>query len=236
LLFVNGGLLLTIFINFHIKVKVEENVYQWRKIGLPKTDEILKIRMRRLGQVLELYDLSRRKKGVQPFVVGLIGSSSLIEEIRRDLSPKYSVKWGQIISGDNISKEVDVIIFEGKPFYEWENIGYALIPQEQVKAVIEVKTNFCKENMNNYKILIDELKQFFSPQHSFPIYLFFFYNTIENQQTIDAKIKQLKGFGYEDVFILKYVEENVVKDTANKNKERYFIDHWIRFINTIKTL
>jgi len=192
---------------------------------LPTTDEILTIRMKRLGQVLELYKLSKQGKGIHPFVVGLIGSSSLIEEIRRDLSPKYSVKWGQIISGDNISKEVDVIIFEGKPFYEWENIDYALVPQEQVKAVIEVETNFSTKKLDKYKTLFDKLKEFFSPQHSFPIYLFFFYNKIENPQIIDAKIKQLKGFGYKDVFILRYVK-----------KEEYFDDHWIRFINMIKTL
>lgn len=195
---------------------------------MPTTDEILTIRMKRLGQVLELYKLSKRGTGIHPFVVGLIGSSSLIEEIRRDLSPKYSVKWGQIISGDKISKEVDIIIFEGKPFYEWENIDYALVPQEQVKAVIEVETDFGTKKLDKYKTLFDELKEFISPQHSFPIYLFFFYNKIENQQIIDAKIKQLKGFGYKDVFILRYVKK--------EKEERYFEDHWIRFINMIKTL
>lgn len=120
---------------------------------------------------------------------------------------------------------MDIIIFEGKPFYEWENIDYALVPQEQVKAVIEVETDFGTKKLDKYKTLFDELKEFISPQHSFPIYLFFFYNKIENQQIIDAKIKQLKGFGYKDVFILRYVK-----------KERYFEDHWIRFINMIKTL
>jgi len=174
---------------------------------LPTTDEILTIRMKRLGQVLELYKLSKRGTGIHPFVVGLIGSSSLIEEIRRDLSPKYSVKWGQIISSDNISKEVDVIIFEGKHFMNGKTLTMLWSPKRQVKAVIEVETDFGTKKLDKYKTLFDELKEFFSPQHSFPIYLFFFYNKIENQQIIDAKIKQLKGFGYKDVFILRYVKK-----------------------------
>jgi len=100
--------------------------------------------MKRLSEATEVYELAKRGAGsLPPFIEGLIASSLLIEEIKQDLDPRFSVKWGQVIGKKGeLSKEVDAIIFKGKPLYEWQNIGYAIIPQDQVKAAIEVNIWF----------------------------------------------------------------------------------------------
>jgi hypothetical protein len=39
-----------------------------------------------------------------------------------------------------MSKEIDVIIFKDKPYFEWKKLGYALVPKDNVRAAIEVNT------------------------------------------------------------------------------------------------
>lgn len=194
---------------------------------MSRLNEMLRIRMRRLSEATSVYSLARRggRGSIPTFIEGLIESSTLIEEIKQDLSPKYTVKWGQIVSSnDEFSKEIDAIIFEGKPYYECQNIGYALIPKEHVKAVIEVNSWLGSgvSSLDEYKQLCKQLKTF-SPK----AYLFCYHIVVKRDKTVEQNRNRLKGYGFDDVFFLK----------KQHNNEISFIEEdWFRFVQTIRNL
>jgi len=189
---------------------------------LSRVKDILKIRMNKLNESTDLYELVKTggHGKIPTFVEGLILSSLLIEEIKQDLPNEYSVMRGQAIKDNGeLSKEIDAIIFSGKPYYEWQNIGYAIIPSKQIRAALEVNTWFGSgvSKQDEYKDLYEQLKPF-SPE----VFLFCFHDDVS-----DAKINEhktmLKSFGYKDVFILKR------DDTLLEND-------WYRFVQTIRQL
>ena len=189
---------------------------------MSRLKDILKIRMKKLNESTDLYELVKTggHGKIPTFVEGLILSSLLIEEIKLDLSPEYSVMRGQAIKNDgNLSKEIDVIIFSGKPYYEWQNIGYAIIPSKQIKAVLEVNTWFGSgvSRQDEYKDLYEQLEPFSSK-----VFLFCFHDDVSDAKINEHK-KLLMSFGYEDVFIFK--RDDVLLE-----------NEWYRFVQTIRQL
>jgi len=119
-----------------------------------------KIRLRSLVDKLDLFPLTTKFEDHEPlflFARGLIFSSALIEEIRQDLPRQYNISWGQIMIGNgSLSREADIIIYEGNPFHEWktETMHFALVPKEQVRAEMECcqyfhPTKHHKKHLNN---------------------------------------------------------------------------------------
>lgn len=74
-----------------------------------------------IASLTELFELTKtypKEAPLHKFVKGHILSSALIEDIYQDFLTQYSMSWGQILRGDILSKEIDIIIYEGKPYHE----------------------------------------------------------------------------------------------------------------------
>lgn len=91
-----------------------------------------------------LYELSKKQNtgSIPSFVVGQIVTKYVLDQIKRDLPDSLSASWGQIMSsGGSLSPEADIVIFKGRPLFEWASVGFAVVPKENVVSVIECKQN-----------------------------------------------------------------------------------------------
>ncbi|MHB8566457.1 MAG: hypothetical protein ACYC7D_10000 [Nitrososphaerales archaeon] len=65
-----------------------------------------------------------------------------------------SVSWGQTIDNTNgLSREVDLIVYEGKPQALWNRAGFVLVKPEQVKATLNRKFHLTTSYMDEFKSL-----------------------------------------------------------------------------------
>jgi len=196
-----------------------------------RIEDLLRLRMDRLVSTTEVYDLAKKgsasnNNGQLPtFISGLIGSSCLIEEIEQDLRPGLTAKWGQVIDNNNntMSKEIDVIIFKDKPYFEWKKLGYALVPKDNVRAAIEVNTWYGSgvSTHGDYRSLAQHLNNFCKD--------FFLFCFSEDccAPTIQKHTSDLKQFGFKDYFVL-------YEGPPNNYKPLY--DQWYRFVDMIRNL
>lgn len=131
-----------------------------------------------------------------PSAMGEIFSSELITEIKRDLASSYSTQRGQIIDNEGgMSKEMDIIIFKGKPYQEW-TMGYVFVPKSNVKAVFE-----CKTKTASYKYQNDLRKlKYFSPL----CYLFMQYY---DGKRFESYRRKLINAGFDDAFTIYKLKE-----------------------------
>ena len=94
-------------------------------------------------QFLGLTELKSQKGALNPYVSGLLLSATLMEEFRQEAPFTVSVGWGQVLDeNDNLSGEIDVFTYQGKPLYEWKNIGYVIVNERDVESIFEVKRKF----------------------------------------------------------------------------------------------
>ena len=187
---------------------------------------ILDIRLHKLIESLQLSELSEVKsaKGaLNPFISGLLISSSLMDEIRQEVLYGLHVGWGQVIDeNDKLSKEVDIVTYLGKPLYQWKNIGYIIVPKEQVNSIFEVKRKFY-----SYKDHQEELKNLknFSPNGKVFLVVFETYNSTNGIRTRENKLREL---GYTDAFHLVRL-----KTVEGKEKHEPFYEDWYRLMGTV---
>lgn len=83
---------------------------------------------------------------IHDFVKGLILSTNIIEVIDKHIPNGYKADWGQVIDekdGNTLSKECDIIIYEGKPFKSIKNrcINFVLVDKKRVKVVIQIRSS-----------------------------------------------------------------------------------------------
>jgi hypothetical protein len=186
-----------------------------------------KIRSRSLVDKLDLFPLTSKLGGQEPlflFARGLIFSSALIEEICQDLPQKYNVSWGQMMTENgSLSREADVIIYEGNPFHEWrtETMRFTLVPKEQVRAEIECCQYFrpTKHHEEHLKAILK-----FAPI----VFLFSECCWTKRENLCRKKRQRFLEMGYEDVFYLYRWHYGIDKGPNE--------DDWFRFLNMIREL
>jgi len=113
------------------------------------------------------YALSTPQLGnptIHDFVKGLILSTNIIDVVDKHIPNGFRAGWGQVIDendGNTLSKECDIIIYNGKPFKPIENksMKFVLVGKEQTKVVIQVRSGI-QSITNDDKIYCHELKKF----------------------------------------------------------------------------
>ena len=187
---------------------------------------ILDIRLHKLIESLQLSELSEVKsaKGaLNPFISGLLISSSLMDEIRQEVLYGLHVGWGQVIDeNDKLSKEVDIVTYLGKPLYQWKNIGYIIVPKEQVNSIFEVKRKFY--SYEGHQEELKNLKNFALNENVFLV-VFETYNSVKGIRACENRLKEL---GYTDAF-------HLVKLETIEDKERHepLYEDWYRLMDTV---
>lgn len=180
------------------------------------------IRFRKLVESVklsELTELKSQKGALNPYFSGLLLSATLMEEFRQEALFTVSVGWGQVLDeDDNLSKEIDVFTYFGKPLYEWKNIGYVIVNKENVQSVFEVKHKF--RSYSYHKKDLERLHNFAER-----VYLIIFETRI-SVNGIKKREKKLKEIGYTDVFYL-------AKLKGGKEHEPIYED-WYRLMDTLK--
>lgn len=195
----------------------------------PELEALWKMRLHKLVTSLrQLYKLTKRRDfggSLHTYVRGLILSSSIIDEARQDLSSQYDATWGQILKEDGtLSKEIDIIIYQGKSYYKWKNIGFAIVPKQNVKAIIECE-EYPSKAIDYYEKVFQELNGFTSN-----VYLLFEHYAASPSAYSKTR-ERLIAFGFKDVFTLYcwYTHEG-------KNKISLCYDDWYRFLNMLRKL
>lgn len=192
-----------------------------------RRETILDIRFRRLIESMELYGLSETKSGkgfLNPWVTGLLLSSALMDEIRREAPYNAHVTWGQILNPDDtLSGEIDIIVHIGKPLYQWRSIGYSIIRRQTVLSLYEVKRTFSM--YDKHEADYSRLRKFATD-----VYLIIYgtHTSIENIRKREAKLKEI---GYKDVFHLVRWTKREPTGAAEPVYE-----NWYRLMKAARTL
>lgn len=185
---------------------------------------ILDIRLRKLIESMRLSELSevKTKRGaLNPFVSGLLLSSSLMDEVRQEVPYNMHVAWGQALNeNDVLSGELDIILYLGKPLYQWKSIGYAIVPKQQICSIIEVKRKFYTYKDHKYEL--NCLKNY---HDKVLLVIFETYNTIKGIKERENKLRKL---GYTDVFYLVRLTEGEGKEVPQP-----LYEDWYRFMDTV---
>ena len=126
-----------------------------------------------------------------------------------------------------LSKEMDAIIYSGKPYKRWENIGYAIVPKENVKATIEFEVYpawaiYPKKGKENYYQTQCEDRKNFTPRQ-----YFFFEQYSAREESYKKAKEQIKSYGYDDVFVLYLLYKDKI--------EPHYSD-WFSFLQMIRSL
>lgn len=186
-----------------------------------------KARLASLIGRLDLLPLTSRFDEQQPlflFARGLIFSSFVMEEIHLDLPRHCEIGWGQIMADDGgLSPEVDVIIYEGRPFHEWKNetMHFVIVPKQQVKTVIE-----CCDYLRPTKHIKQHLGQItaFTPR----VFLLAECSWERSGDRSEKARKSLLDIGFEQVFYL-------YRCYYGRNKDMNEAD-WYRFLDIIRSI
>jgi hypothetical protein len=167
--------------------------------------------------VYELTSTTSGKGSLHPFVAGLLFSSSIMEEMSRVAPQGLHLSWGQILDkNDVLSKEIDIIAFEGKPLCHWANTGFSIISQENVKFVIECMRNF--SNTEEMKNALKNLSRF-----SKYVYLSIYEDQITTE-TMKKKEQSLRDIEFKDVFYLLRWE---------KDEKSLLYENWHRLLELV---
>ena len=162
------------------------------------------------------------------FVKGLILSTNIIDFIERHLPNGFRADWGQVIDitdGNILSKECDIIIYEGKPYKRIKNrcMDFVLVDKNKVRIVIQVKSSI--------SVVKPEDKDYCRQLSNFVPEIWFLSEAcIASSDRRIAKIERdLKSIGYRRFFYFYKIRDNPIKrDIAYKP--------FIEFINLIKKL
>jgi hypothetical protein len=177
------------------------------------------------------YSLSTPQFGnptLHDFVKGLILSTNIIEHIDKHIPNGFRADWGQVINvedGNALSKECDIIIYEGKPYKTIENksIKFVLVDRKQAKIVIQVRTGI--------QSVTKESKEYCKEVRKYVPELWFIseccWAKSENRAiTIE---RELKNAGYKQFIYFYRMDENTLNKTINYKS-------FIKFTNMIKKL
>lgn len=118
-------------------------------MGLTRAQALIAQELEELIKKSTPYSLSTPQLGnptLHDFVKGLILSTNIIDAIEKHLPDGYRANWGQIIDekdGNTLSKECDIIIYEGKPFKEIKNnsMKFTFVGKNRAKVVIQVRSS-----------------------------------------------------------------------------------------------
>lgn len=196
---------------------------------LKRTDYLI---MQELDELLSKstpYSLSSPSSGnptLHDFVKGLILSTNIIDLIDKKIPNGFRVDWGQILNGNTLSKECDIIIYRGKPYYkEIENhsIRFVLVNKEQTRIVIQVKSSIrsVDTDIKNY---CKELKKFVPN-----VWLIAEYCWATSDRRINQIKKELKNAGYNQFFYFCIKNDRTLK-------EEIVYKPFVKFFNLIKNI
>jgi len=177
----------------------------------------------RLASITKLYEWTRKQTRGQPlfpFAVGQLYAAELAKEICQFSDLQYT--WGQIINKDAaLSREIDLILFSGKPYLSWATIGFSLVRSNDVEYTIECKTELSvtEEEFARYKMQIQDLQQWTTKKATHFIFAACCYL---KGNTYERWANELRQDGWNDVFLLY--------DGVNGDKERR--KDWYRLMET----
>lgn len=177
------------------------------------------------------YALSTPQLGnptIHDFVKGLILSTNIIELIDKHIPNGYRADWGQVIDvkdGNALSKECDIIVYEGKPFKLIKNrsMNFVLVDKNRTKIVIQVRSSI-------QSVTADDLKYCKELNKFVPEVWYIAECCWATSKSRAENIKrELKRAGYKQFFHF------IIK---NDNNETIAIgyDPFFNFINLIKNL
>lgn len=184
-----------------------------------------------VGKV-ELYPMSSRAFGsptLLPFVKGLIFSSEIIEIAREHIKDGFYVDWGQIIdmqNGNLLSRENDIVIYEGKPYKPFQNktMRFVIVDKSKTRVAIQ-----CTSSIDN---ISEEHKRYCRDLANFVPEVWYFAECCwaKNEQKIKQIKKKLELVGYSKFFYLYSMDDRSLEKRLN---ERVLIN-FIKLIEKIK--
>jgi hypothetical protein len=90
------------------------------------------------GREIETWE----RKDLHPFVSGHLFASKLKQELETTY-PDTHFTWGQVEKKGELSGEIDIIAYRGKPVRSWEDACFAIINKKDVIFIIEAKMRTC---------------------------------------------------------------------------------------------
>lgn len=164
---------------------------------------------------------------IHDFVKGLILSTNIIEVIDKHIPNGYRVDWGQVIDedGNTLSKECDIIIYEGKSFKTIKNrcINFVLVNKKQAKLVIQVKSSIQSVTKDDKKYC-SELKKFV-PE----IWYVSECCWAKSRNRVNTVRQQLKKAGYNQFFYFYRMDADSLERTVD-------YEPFIKFIKSVKNM
>ena len=159
------------------------------------------------------YSLSSPSFGsptLHDFVKGLILSTNIIAFIEKHIPDGLRADWGQVIDtydGDILSKECDIIIYEGKPYKRFENrcMDFVLVDKNKARVIIQVKSSISSVQHDD-RYYCKELKKFVKE------IWYLSEACIASSKRRIRKIRgDLKSIGYRRFFYFYRIADNPVK-------------------------
>lgn len=160
------------------------------------------------------------------FVKGLILSTNIIEVIDDHIPNGFRADWGQLIDddGNTLSKECDIIIYEGKPHKPIKNrcISFVLVNKRQAKIVIQVRSSI--------QSVTKEAKDYCKAVRKFAPEIWFIAECCwAKTERRGSKIeKELKKAGYKHFFYFCRMDDNADRTINHKS--------FLKFIELIKKI
>jgi hypothetical protein len=160
------------------------------------------------------------------FVKGLILSTNIIEVIDKYVPNDFRADWGQVIDddGNTLSKECDIIIYEGKPHKPIKNrsLCFVLVNKAQVKIIIQVRSSI--------QSVTKESREYSRAVRKFaPEIWYVAENCWAKTERRGVKIeRELKKAGYKHFFYFCRMDDNADRTLNHKS--------FLKFINLIKKI
>jgi len=177
------------------------------------------------------YALSSREYGRTTFlhfVKGLVLSTNIIEVIDKHIPNGYRADWGHVIDvqdGDLLSKECDIIIYEGKPYKLIQNkrTRFVLVAKERVNVVIQVRSSIrtVTKDLVSY---CKELKKFVHE-----VWFIAECCWANTEKRADIIKQALKNAGYDQVFYF-------YREDPNSSGRTIVYEPFVEFISLIERI
>lgn len=165
---------------------------------------------------------------IHDFVKGLILSTNIIEVIEPHLHNGLRADWGQVIDvidGNALSKECDIIIYKGNPFKPIENkrMKFVLVDKKKTKVVIQVRSSIQSVTTSD-RDYCEELKKFVRK-----VWYIAECCWAKSKKRAETMKQQLEEAGYDQFFYFYRMDDDLWQKTFD-------YESFIKFIKLIEKI
>lgn len=165
---------------------------------------------------------------IHDFVKGLVLSTNIIEVIDKRIPNGFKADWGQVIDekdGNALSRECDIIIYNGKPFKTINNkcIRFVLVDKNNVRIVIQVKSGI--------QSVTSDIKDYCKALKGFAPKVWFITECCwaNSERRVVTIKKEMKKAGYDQFFYFYRMDYNSRRKTIDYGS-------FLKFIVSIKKI